>query len=96
MNLVDRRRGGTSAHGSDEKESVVGDGEVNPGNSAAGGGLPRQLGKTLSTPLGVVGCEATSVVSLSAIAGDLGKGAKSDVETMFSWPSSTRCITEYV
>jgi len=52
---------------------VLGDGEVNPGNSAAGGGSaeggrsPGQLGKTLSTPLGVVGFEATSVVSSSAI-----------------------------
>ena len=51
---------------------MLGDGEVNPGTSAAGGGLPRQLGKTLSTPLGVVGCEATSVGSSSAIAEDLG------------------------
>jgi len=82
---------------------VLGDGEVNPGDSATGGGSPRQLGKTLSTPLGVVGCEATSVVSASAIAGDLGKGAKSDlgkgaksdVETVLSWPSPRR-ITEYV
>jgi len=74
---------------------VLGDGEVNPGDSAAGGGSPRQLGKTLPTPLGVVGCEATSVVSSSAIAGDLGKGAKSDVETVLSWPSPRR-ITEYV
>jgi len=74
---------------------VLGDGAVNPGDSAAGGGSPRQLGKTLSTPLGVVGCEATSVVSSSTIAGDLGKGAKSDVETVLSWPSPRR-ITEYV
>jgi len=51
---------------------VLGGREVNPGDSAAGGGSPRQLGKTLSTPLGVVGCEATSVRSSSAIAGDLG------------------------
>ena len=51
---------------------MLGDGEVNPGTSAAGGGSPRQLGKTLSTPLGVVGCEATSVGSSSAIAEDLG------------------------
>ena len=74
---------------------MLGDGEVNPGNSAAGGGLPRQLGKTLSTPLGVVGCEAMSVVSSSAIAGDLVKGTKSDVETVLSWPSPRR-ITEYI
>jgi len=52
LNLVDRRRGGTSAHGGDGKESVLGDWEVNPGDSAAGGGSPGQLGKTLSTPLG--------------------------------------------
>jgi len=51
---------------------VLDDGEVNPGDSAEGGGSPMQLGKTLSTPLGVVGCEATSVRSSSAIAGDLG------------------------
>ena len=93
--LVDRRRGGTSAHGCDGKESVLADGEVNPGESAAGGGSPGQLGKTLSTPLGLVGFEATSVVSSSAIAGDLGKGAKSDVETVLSWPPPRR-ITEYV
>jgi len=42
-----------------------------------------------------MGCEATSVMSSSAIAGDLGKRAKSDVDTMLSWPSP-RCITEYV
>jgi len=77
-------------------ESVLGDGEVNPGDSAAGGRSPRQLGKTLSTPLGVVvRCEATSVVSSSAITGDLGNGAKSNVETVLSWPSPRR-ITEYV
>jgi len=74
---------------------VLGDGEVKTGDSAPGGGLPRQLGKTLSTPFGVVGCEATSVVSSSAIAGDLGNGAKSDVETVLSWPSP-RLIIEYV
>jgi len=49
------------------------DGEVNPGDSAAGGRLSRQSGKTLSTPRGVVGCEARSVVSSSAIAADLRK-----------------------
>jgi len=74
---------------------VLGDREVNHGDSAAGGGSPRQLGKTLSTRLGVVGCEATSVISSSEIAGDLGKGAKSDVEIVLSWPSPRR-ITEDV
>jgi len=42
LNLVDRRRGGTSAHSGDGQESVLGDGEVNPGDSAAGGGSPTE------------------------------------------------------
>jgi len=51
---------------------VLGDGKMNPGDSVAGGGSPRKLGKTLSTLLGVVGSEATSVGSSSAISEDLG------------------------
>ena len=54
-----------------------------------------QSGKTFSTPLRVVGFEATSVVSSSAIAWNLGKGANSDLDTVVSWPAPRR-ITEYV